>query len=75
MTAFLVIWWIGMIGCGCLYWFKYSTTNDNYVMRRYKTWFAALFWPIFLLRLFLSGQNAEARQGETEDAKRRILGD
>jgi hypothetical protein len=73
--AFLAIWWIGMIGCGFLYWFKYSTTNDTYLLRRYKTAFAMFFWPIFLLRLILSSQNQQTQQTETEDAKRRILGD
>jgi hypothetical protein len=77
MNAFLAIFWIGAITCGFVYWFKYSTTNDNYILRRYKTAFAMFFWPIFVLRLVLANQSQQTqhRQTETEDARRRILGD
>lgn len=64
-----------MLGCGFLYWFKYSTTKDTYLLRRIKTGFAMFFWPIFLVRVILASQSQQTRQAEAEDAKRRILGD
>lgn len=75
MSFFIVVWWAGMIGCGCLYWFKYSTTADNYVLRRYKTAFAIFLWPIFLAYVLLTQRSRQATHVSADDAKKRILGD
>jgi hypothetical protein len=75
MDAFVAIYWIGAISCGFLYWFKYSTTHDTYILRRYKTGFAMFFWPIFLLRVIMASQAQNNRQAETDDVKKRILGE
>lgn len=70
-----LLYWVGIIGVGCLYWFKYSTTSDPYLMRRYKTGFAALFWPVFLGWLYFSQRSRRLNQTSAAEAKRRILGD
>ncbi|MBS1869625.1 MAG: hypothetical protein JSS99_08180 [Actinobacteria bacterium] len=75
MGVFVAVMWAGAIGTGCLYWFKYSTTADNYILRRYKTGFAMVFWPVFLAYVFLARDSRKATQASAEDAKRRILGD
>lgn len=70
-----LLYWVGIIVVGCLYWFKYSTTSDTYFMRRLKTAYAAFFWPIFVIRLFLAQRNRQLSQASADEAKKRILGD
>lgn len=73
-TFFLIVWWGGMISVGCLYWFKHSSPNDSFVIRRYKTTFATVGWPIYLIRMYLAKQGRQADQAEAEAVKKRILG-
>lgn len=70
----LAVGWAGAIACGCLYWFKYSTTADNYVLRRYKTGFAMFLWPLFLVYLYLTRNSRRDAAANADAAKERILG-
>jgi hypothetical protein len=77
MGALVAIFWIGMIGTGIYYyWFRGGRVarQTNLILGSYKIAFAAVFWPIYLIFLLLNRQAAVERQGETDAAKKRILG-
>jgi hypothetical protein len=72
-AAFGIVYWIGLIGCGLHYWFTQGRT-EQFIVARFKTGFVCFLWPIYLGYLYWNRQNATARQVETNEAKKRILG-
>lgn len=71
--GFLAFWWICAIATCAYYWFTRGR-REPFLVGRIKGSLAFMFWPAFVVYLYLDHSRSVARQVGTDDAKKRILG-
>lgn len=67
------IYFIGFALFGFYAWWKFTHKGMSDIERRGRAIGYGLAWPFFLFKVIAGKQQAQARQGDVDDAKKRIL--